>query len=423
MSNSADIRDIQVLGDLKAAFGRFGEELQQILPALQKQFEEIQEQLDDRQKHWQRQADTAQEEVYEARRSLSECESQSDDEDGNSPDCSVEEEQVADAERALAENEVNLETVKQWRHRVEGLIVDFQNDIYRLSNLAFSRSESAQAFLANKIEILNHYIGGSSFPVGTGGLQGQSGSDKIKKDKVSVTAKMRETIRNAHYTSNEVLGGGINQTFLLKTSDTDGIQIVFKPGAGEDTQEIVPGIKPGTQYRREKVASLIDELLGIGLVPPTEIITEDVFHKGKEGSAQLFKEGFDTPFDLIGKGIIPPDITDLTNRQRLDWQLLDEVLGNTDRHEDNWMVRRRADGTYDIALIDNGRCLSELGITGLKTKPASEQKLDSLNRSRLEKFLASENEWRPEINRLVDNSAIDFMIKRAQSLLTRDSYE
>jgi hypothetical protein len=158
LSNQANIRDIQILGDLKSAFARFGEEVYQILPALQKQFEEIQEQMEKRHRHWQRQTEIARQDVYQTRRALSECQCQPDDEDGNSPNCSFEEDQVRDAEQALAESEGNLETVKQWRHRVEVLIVDFQNDIHRLTNLASSRTTSAQAFLSKKLAILEHYL-------------------------------------------------------------------------------------------------------------------------------------------------------------------------------------------------------------------------------------------------------------------------
>ena len=168
MSNQANIRDIQILGDLKTAFGRFGEDVLRVLAVLEKQFEEIQGQLEQRQEHWQRQVEAAQEAVYEARRSLNECESQPEDEEGGSPDCSSEAEQVSDAERDLAGYEENLETVKQWRHRIEGQIADFQGDMHRLSNLASSRTSSVQAFLANKIEILDRYVG-------TGSSSGSSG--------------------------------------------------------------------------------------------------------------------------------------------------------------------------------------------------------------------------------------------------------
>ena len=177
MSNQANIRDIQILGDLKTAFGCFSEEVLQVLAALKKQFEEIQEWLEEREDHWRRQVEEAQEAVHEARRSLNECENQPDDEEGASPDCSSEEEQVSDAERFLVRCEENLETVKQWRHRIEGQIADFEGDMHRLSNLASSRTSSVQAFLANKIEILDRYVNGSSGVAA--GLHGVGGSDKI----------------------------------------------------------------------------------------------------------------------------------------------------------------------------------------------------------------------------------------------------
>jgi hypothetical protein len=214
LNNQADIRDIQVLGDLKAAFGRFGEELQHILPALQKQFEEIQEQLDDRQKHWRQQLDEAKEALYNTRQSLNECESQGEDEEGNSPDCSFEQDEVTDAEKALAENEDNLETVKQWRHRIESQIADFQNDIHRLSNLASSRTGSAQAFLANKIEILNNYIGGFSSAVQLAGLQGKGGHDRITPEKLTEV----ETKALHEYTQ---IGGSFQLNKMLRDGNCD----------------------------------------------------------------------------------------------------------------------------------------------------------------------------------------------------------
>lgn len=183
MSNQADIRDIQILGDLKAAFGRFSEDVLQILPAIQKQFEEIEAWLEERQTHWQQQVDEAEDLVHAARRALGDCESSGyyDDEgDYQAPNCSSEEDEVQETEQHLAECEKNLETVKQWRHRIEGQIADFQNDMHRLSILASSRTGSAQAALVGKLEILNRYVGGGgAVTVGTSGLQGQTGNVRI----------------------------------------------------------------------------------------------------------------------------------------------------------------------------------------------------------------------------------------------------
>jgi chromosome segregation ATPase len=196
VSDQANIQDIQILGDLKIAFGRFGEDVVQILATLQKQFEEVQEQLEDRQEHWQRQVDAAQEEVYEARRSLRECESQGEDEDGGSPDCGFEEEQVSDAEKELAGYEENLEKVKQWRHRIEGQIADFQSDMHHLSILASSRTGSAQTFLVSKIEILNRYVGsGFSGRVGQPATVAAPSPVKGKRFSQSLKRKVRELNR------------------------------------------------------------------------------------------------------------------------------------------------------------------------------------------------------------------------------------
>ena len=196
MSNQADIRDIQILGDLKTAFGRFGEDVLQVLAALEKQFEEIQEQLEERQRHWGRQMDQARDQLREARHEMHKCHRKAERSD-DYVDCSFEEDQFSNAEKILAECEPNWETVKQWRHRIEGQIADFEGDMHRLSNLASSRTSSVLAFLANKIEILDRYVGGNTqdvplLPMNTATtitietnptqLQNKTKDDKIQKD-------------------------------------------------------------------------------------------------------------------------------------------------------------------------------------------------------------------------------------------------
>lgn len=159
---SANIHDIQVLGDLKTAFGRFGEDVVQILASLEKQLEEIQESLTERQRYWGRQIGEARDALREAKHDLHLC-YQASNRSKDGIDCSSEEERVSDAEKVLTDCEENLETTKKWRHRIESQIDDFQSDMHRLSNLALMRTGSAQEFLANKIEILNRYVSGVSF--------------------------------------------------------------------------------------------------------------------------------------------------------------------------------------------------------------------------------------------------------------------
>jgi hypothetical protein len=417
VSNGANIRDIDALSGLKAAFGRFGEDVSQILPALQKEFEEIQEWLGERHRYWEQQVDQARDQLHEARHEMHRCHRRADQSD-EYVDCGFEEDQVADADRHLAECEANLETVKKWRHQIESQISDFQNDMHRLSHLASTRTGPAQAFLASKIGVLDQYIDGN-ITASSDGLHVQNQVDSINLDigLGSATAKTREAIRYAHFRSFELLKGGINQVIILK----NGVTVLFKPAAGEHPYDPLPrGIPRGTQYLREKAASIVDELLGLNLVPPTEIIT----YEGLVGSAQLYKDKFVTARRLIKRGIMTlPSYNKLTERQRQDWQLLDELIGNMDRHIGNWMLGNRLGGDFDLALIDNGLCFSETGEMRLKAKPASQQKLDSINRIRVERLLATENEWRSNLSDLVGIAAVEHMIRRAHRLLTWDYYE
>jgi hypothetical protein len=227
VSNQANIRDIQILSNLKTAFGCFGEDVLQVLAALEKQFGEIQGRLEERQEHWQRQVDAAQEAVYEARRSLNECESEPDDEEGNSPDCSSEAEQVSDAERDLAVYEENLEIVKQWRHRIESQIADFQNDIHRLSDLASSRTSSAQAFLASKIEILDRYVVGSSSA--SAAMHGLSGYDNIAISVPTADPSKEKLISAALQAHEEVLAKRIDTEKLIAL-DAQGKAVLERSG-------------------------------------------------------------------------------------------------------------------------------------------------------------------------------------------------
>jgi hypothetical protein len=178
MSEGAKIRDIDALGELKAAFGRFSEDVSQILPAIQKELEQIQERLEERHAYWQQRVDEADERVNAAHRDLASCKSSGyydDDGDYMAPDCRFEQDEVWAAKDHQAECRNNLETVKQWTHRIECQIADFRNDLHRLAHLASERTGAAQAFLAGKDVILRKYVGGDSGRLGKCGFQGQEG--------------------------------------------------------------------------------------------------------------------------------------------------------------------------------------------------------------------------------------------------------
>lgn len=171
----------------------------------------------------------------------------------------------------------------------------------------------------------------------------------IKTVQMTETEIIRDKIANAVYTKSESLGGGINLSVKL----TNGQKVVFKPKEGEYKAAIRQGISPGTQYLREKAASIIDEALGFGLVPPTEIITNN----GAIGSAQLFKEGFLTGDALNHQGIMMTVFDKIPKAVREKWFTFDTLMNNSDRHIGNFMMLPSVK-KVELALIDNGLCLS-----------------------------------------------------------------
>ncbi len=234
---------------------------------------------------------------------------------------------------------------------------------------------------------------------------------KAKKAAVKLptdaTDRMRARIATANYKTEVPLGGGVNTTTKVK----NGVQVVFKSAAGEDPRILRPGILPGEQYKREKAASLIDQYLGINLVPPTEIITRN----GEVGSAQLFRPGFKTVFDVRKRGGRPNISPDDARKM----QLLDDVLGHLDRHQGNWMLKSKKGSPHmEVALIDNGLSLSSHP-DGSGTRfpgPLHGMPLDPESNRQLDDFVARRNEWESEVVSLVGRDAVDRMFQRITTL-------
>lgn len=220
------------------------------------------------------------------------------------------------------------------------------------------------------------------------------------------TERMRARISRAAYKTETSLGGGVNTTVRLK----NGVTVVFKPGSGEHGGMLRPGIQSGTQYLREKAASIIDQHLGTDLVPPVEIITWN----GEEGSAMLFKPGFKTAFELRRKNIFPNFPAETQRRM----QLLDDILGQTDRHVGNYMIKPAAAGDI-VAMIDNGLSLAaDTQSNGTRFPgPLHGQPIDAATLSQIRDFMGRRAEWEPLILPLIGQTALNFMLQRVAKLL------
>ncbi len=127
-----------------------------------------------------------------------------------------------------------------------------------------------------------------------------------------------------------------NQTALLTLAN--GQQGIFKPFAGE--RRLRNGIDAETYWRREVGASDVARILGFSdLVPPTSFRE----HGGKQGSLQQFvpnsPEAQTLPDHLMYDG----------DEDASRAAVFDYLLGNSDRHDGNWLVNNGK-----LVLIDNG---------------------------------------------------------------------
>uniref|UniRef100_A0AAF5PP77 Phosphatidylinositol 4-kinase type 2 n=2 Tax=Wuchereria bancrofti TaxID=6293 RepID=A0AAF5PP77_WUCBA len=133
---------------------------------------------------------------------------------------------------------------------------------------------------------------------------------------------------------------------------------------------------PNNGYISETAASLVDEKLQLHIVPKTRVVklASPAFYyksgsrakskgpKGKDGSYQLFLNGYVNASDIIprwnkGGGLCPLTAAEFERFKYLFQKLcvLDYVIRNTDRHMENWLINRYEPGkVLELAAIDNG---------------------------------------------------------------------
>tara|TARA_Y100000593_G_C4293466_1_gene329405 strand:- start:423 stop:2009 length:1587 start_codon:yes stop_codon:yes gene_type:complete len=90
----------------------------------------------------------------------------------------------------------------------------------------------------------------------------------IEKTPITLEREHIEKTKVTGFSEKYLSSEGINETQLL----TNDFEMVFKPVSGEAPIPRI-GIPQGTYYRREVASSIIDEELGLGLVPTTGIKT------------------------------------------------------------------------------------------------------------------------------------------------------
>ncbi len=157
-------------------------------------------------------------------------------------------------------------------------------------------------------------------------------------------SRAEKELANRKITDASALGGqgNVNETYLAELDNA--ATGVFKPVAGENHS--VRSDIPGDLGRREVAASRVDELFGFGLVPTTAMneIESDLAQRRQlpagPGSLQLFAENSSPGLDSDQYPV----------RQQQQIAVLDYVIGNTDRHDGNYLTGPNG----ELVAIDHG---------------------------------------------------------------------
>lgn len=115
----------------------------------------------------------------------------------------------------------------------------------------------------------------------------------------------------------------------------DGSQGLYKPVTGEDTTTVT-GVPPSGLAPREAGASVVDRHLGLGLTPATTM------WDGPQGHGSLQRMA------VPNTGSMDPG--DYTSSEQQRMAVLDYVIGNSDRHNGNYLT----DQNGGVVPIDHG---------------------------------------------------------------------
>ena len=183
-----------------------------------------------------------------------------------------------------------------------------------------------------------------------------------------------EVLASREKESSNNLGGGCNETVLIKLRD-DGSGI-FKPRDGE-RPFLRSNIETGTYFKRERAAYLVDRFIEFDLVPPTVIREMD----GKTGSLQEF-----IPDAMTYGGMGQQEREAIEQSESIKLFIFDYIIFNSDRHTYNLLVKDKK-----MHAIDNGLAFGDaylcFNLEWPWNKPIPLEIID-----KLDKFLSSDKE-------------------------------
>jgi len=165
VSNSAYIRDIISLEELRVAIARFCEESENQLQEIDSKLQSRIGNLKSLESQFQRMIETAQEDLRNANRALLSCEADTyEDEDGYThyPDCDYEKEEVIVCRKRLELAEHNYNSFRREIRNLEIAIAEYQNPKIKYRTLIQFEKEAATSSLKQLINGAEDYLSVSS---------------------------------------------------------------------------------------------------------------------------------------------------------------------------------------------------------------------------------------------------------------------
>lgn len=165
MRNTAYIRDITSLEELRIAIARFCEESENQLQAIDSKLQSRIGDLKSLESQFQRMIESAQDDLRNANRSLSSCKADTyEDEDGDTvyPDCDYEKEEVIECKKRLEHAEQNYSSFKREIRNLEIAIAEYQIPKVKYRTLIQFEKEAATSSLKQLINGAEDYLSVSS---------------------------------------------------------------------------------------------------------------------------------------------------------------------------------------------------------------------------------------------------------------------
>jgi len=169
-------------------------------------------------------------------------------------------------------------------------------------------------------------------------------------EELAERAKWEEFLKTAEIIANEQMtSGAVTKPYVLTLKQGD----ITKKGLWKDISGRPQGYIDSWMY--EVAGYELDKLLGLNMVPPT---VERRFQE-RRGSLQIWVDDTKSLRKLNEEKIKPPSYKIFYNNRNLFLQrAFDNLIGNEDRHQDNYLIVMK---DWRMILIDHSRSFRSSG--------------------------------------------------------------